>query len=914
MIEGRGPLRSAVTVESTGRTCPAMPRGDGMHPGGKVSKASSGWARDCLLACACAVPAAFGAPAPASPFDAGAREVLHVPSPDWRDQVIYFVMTDRFDNGDPRNDDQGSGEYDPADNAKYNGGDLAGIRKRLGYIQGLGATAVWITPPVANQWWNPRVRYGGYHGYWAEDFGAIDAHLGTLDDYRNLSRALHGRGMYLVQDIVLNHTGDWFSYPHGWKQDAPAAGFVLTPDGRGRTGPARLPFSRNDARDPAQHAESIYHWTPDITDYDDPEQLIDYQLAGLDDLDTGDPVVRRALRDAYGGWIRDVGVDAFRLDTAFYVAPADLQDFMYSEDADSPGMVRVAKNTGRREFLVFGEGFGIDRAYQDVQERRIEGYVRDAGGRPVLPGMLNFPLYGSLSDVFARGRPSAELGDRIRTMMARHGNPHLMPSFVDNHDVDRFLAGGSEAGLKQALLAIMTLPGIPVVYYGTEQGFTGQRAAMFARGHGSGGRDHFDADAPLYRYLQRAVALRREHRLFSRGTPTVLKENAAAPGALAYRMSAEGDSALVVFNSSDREALLDNLETGLAPGTILRGLFGISGTPADIAVGRDGKVSMRLPARSGSVWAATRTVAKPAPAAALLALSALPDHAFDGDFVARGRAAGMSSFLLVADGDLATAQQVQPSADGTWRATVDTGSMLDPAVPHELVAWSETPGVTSEPRRFRVERQWKLLADVADPDGDDHGPGGRYQYPGDRGWRDHRQLDIRRIRVSAAGGALKIDLQMHDVTAQWSPPNGFDHVAFNVFVQLPDRSAGSDVMPLQNAGLPDGMHWQYRLRANGWTNSLFASEGASATNEGRPVAPGAGLTVDAETDTVRFVLPAKALGDPRALSGAKLYVATWDYDGGYRALQAEAGTHAFGGGDGRRDPLVMDDTDVIVLP
>ena len=123
--------------------------------------------------------------------------------------------------------------------------------------------------------------------------------------------------------------------------------------------------------------------------------------------------------------------------------------------------------------------------------------------------MINFPLYGTLGDVFARGRPTAELAYRIRSMMPVHADPHLMPTFVDNHDVDRFLAGGSEAGLSQALLAIMTLPGIPTIYYGTEQGFTGQRGAMFAGGFGSGGRDHFDASCaavPLPAARDRAAA------------------------------------------------------------------------------------------------------------------------------------------------------------------------------------------------------------------------------------------------------------------------------------------------------------------------------------------------------------------------------------------------------------------------
>ncbi|HVI57484.1 MAG TPA: alpha-amylase family glycosyl hydrolase [Luteimonas sp.] len=851
---------------------------------------------------------------------AAPADVLHVPSPQWRDQVVYFVMTDRFEDGDPSNNDQGTGEYDPADGAKFSGGDLAGLARRLDYVQGLGATAVWITPPVANQWWNPRVQYGGYHGYWASDFTAVDPHLGDLDDYRALSRALHGRGMYLVQDVVLNHVGDWFSYPHGWKPGDPAEGFVLTPDGQGRTAPARAPFSRNDARDPAQRAEGVYHWTPDITDYDDPRQLSDWQLAGLDDLDTANPEVRRALRAAYGGWIRDVGVDAFRLDTAFYVPHADLRDFMQSRDPQAPGMVEAAAATGREDFLVFGEGFGIDRGCEDVQERRIEGYVRDDDG-PVLPGMLNFPLYGTLSEVFARGAPTARLGCRIRLAKQRHAHPELMPSFVDNHDVDRFLAGGSEAALKQALLAIMTLPGIPVVYYGTEQGFTGQRAAMFAGGFGSGGRDHFDTQAPLYRYLQGAIALRRGHRVFSRGTPTVLREDAAGAGALAYRMDGEGGAALVVFNTAGHEVLLDNLDTGLAPGSTLRGLFGIDGTPADVVVGRDGKVDLRLPARGGEAWQlvpmlAARAMrpdlapARPGPA---ISLSPVPAAPFDGDFEVTGRAEGVESFRLVVDGDLASAQVVRPAADGSWKATVDTSAMLDPGATHALVAWSDAPAVASERREFRVARPWTLLADVADPEGDDHGPLGRYRYPTDASWGANRQLDIERVRTWGAGGALKIELRMHAVTSQWSPPNGFDHVAFTVFLQLPERSSGVDAMPLQNATLPGGMHWQYRLRANGWSNALFAAEGASASAEGRAVSPGAGILVDREARTISFVIPARALDNPATLSGARLYVSTWDYDAAPRPLRPDGGTHAFGGGDGSRDPLVMDDTGVIVL-
>ncbi|WP_149194160.1 alpha-amylase family glycosyl hydrolase [Luteimonas suaedae] len=845
-------------------------------------------------------------------FPAAAEEVagLHVPSPDWRDQVIYFVMIDRFDDGDPGNNDQGAGEYDPADSARYSGGDLRGIARRLDYIRDLGATAVWITPPVAHQWWNEATRYGGYHGYWAEDFKAVDPHFGTLEEYRALSRALHDAGMYLVQDVVVNHTANFFAYGEGWDEGDPARHFELIADARGRTAPTQPPFDRNDPRDPAQHAEAIYHWTPDIADFGDRRQELEFALAGLDDLNTENPRVRTALRDSYGHWIREVGVDAFRVDTAFHV-PADFfPDFLHGDDAEAPGVVRVARATGREDFLSFGEGFGADKPFDDTQARKLDAYMRVPGG---LPSMINFPLYGTLGDVFARGRPTAELRHRIESMMALHDDPWRMPSFIDNHDVDRFLAGAGEPAMRQALLAMLTLPGIPVIYYGTEQGFTGQRAAMFADGYGSGGRDRFDREAPLYRYLQRAIALRRDHPLFSRGTPTVLADNAASAGAVAWRTDHAGESALVVFNTADAPVLLDALDTGLPAGTVLRGLFALDGTPDDAVVGRDGHLTRVLPPRSGQVWRVTaETVAAPEPAMAP-AVGPLPPRPARGDFAVQGTAPGAEQVQLVIDGDLARAVTVPVAADGGWRANVATGGMIDPAVTHRLVVRDPASGAVSTAQTFRADLDWQALADLADARGDDAGPDGRYVYPSGSGWRELRPADIERVRVWGAGGALRVALTMRGLGDAWNPGNGFDHVAFTLFLQLPGHDGGAAAMPQQHARLPDGMRWHRRLRAHGWSNVLFSAEGADAAEEGTPVTPGADIAVDREDRTVTFTLPAGALGDPASLSGAKLYVATWDYDGGYRPLAPEARPAGFGGGD-PDDPRIMDDTEVIILP
>lgn len=816
---------------------------------------------------------------------ASATGPLHVPSPDWRDAVVYFALVDRFDDGDARNNDQGAGEFDPRDPRRFSGGDLAGITRRLDYIQGLGATAVWITPPVANQWWNPRAGYGGYHGYWASDFSAVDAHFGTKADYVALSRALHARGMHLVQDVVVNHVADWFA----WEGEGDARRFVRRVDAQGRRAPLQPPFDANDFDDRAQRARGIYHWTGDIADFTDRTQELTHALAGLDDLDTANAEVRHALRASYGMWIRDVGVDAFRVDTAFHVPAAYFADFLHARDAAAPGIARVARETGREAFLAFGEGFGSDRPHDDAQARKLDAYIREPGG---LPSMINFPLYGALGDVFARGAPTAVLGHRIGSMMAVHADPWRMPTFVDNHDVDRFLAGGDERGLRQALLAMLTLPGIPVIYYGTEQGLRERRAAMFASGHGSGGQDRFDAGAPLYGFLRDAIALRRTHRVFSRGTPTVLHASAAGPGAVAWRMQGDGATALVAINTASHPVLADALDTGLGAGGHLRGAFAIEGHAEALHADAQGRVSVVLPPRSARAWVAdagashATPVAAPAPPT-LDATASL--HA--GDFDMHGSSRPGARVQLVVDGDLARARTALAGADGRWRARVDTTDMLDPAVAHRVVAWAD--GAASAPAHVRVRRGWTHAGAVDDPRGDAHGPDGRYLPP--TGF-DARTLDITGLRASASGGALRLEVSMAALSTVWNPANGFDHLALTVFVELPGVPGGTTVMPLQQASLPDGLRWHRRLRLHGWSNALTADAGASAVHEGTPVAPGVRVEVDAARRRIVMTWSAAALGSPRTLAGARVHVTTWDYDGGYRAIAAQPAANVFGGG------------------
>ena len=860
---------------------------------------------------------------------------LHVPSPDWRDQIIYFLMTDRFEDGNPQNNDQGAGEFDPKQSARYSGGDLAGVQKRLNYIQGLGATAVWITPPVANQWWNGS--YGGYHGYWASDFKRVDPHVGTLKDYQKLSDALHRRGMYLVQDIVLNHMGDFFSYknaaPESTEKD-PTQGYALNAQSVPMKAPLQKPFNQNDPRNPEHRKAGIYHWTPDVVNYNDRLQELNYQMAGLDDLNSENPVVRRALRDSYGYWIRKVGVDAFRLDTAFYVPPEAIQDFLYAKDPKQPGMRLVAQQTGRKDFLTFGEGFGIDKAGETQQMKKIEAYVRDAKGAPVMQGMLNFPLYGSVSDVMARGHTTQELAERIRQNMQIHSDPHRMPSFLDNHDVDRFLKGGSELALRQSLALIMTLPGIPTLYYGTEQGFKEQRAAMFAKGYGSGGLDHFNQQAPLYTYTRSLTTLRKQHQVFSRGVPTILREDAAGPGVLAYRMDHGNQSAWVVFNTAEQPVLLDRLELfkgwqNTTKPAALKGVWGVEGAQfkrptefrmADTAA--DGHaVNLLLPPRSTQIWIdegqpGTRSlhVANIA-AKSKTELPQWPSNMPDKmaqDFELQGEwslpQAATTELILVVNGQLNNAKAVEWLSPTQWHLRVDTSAWADASDQRLslVVRDSKTRGVlaVSEPRFLRFEKQWTLVSEVVDPKGDDRGPLGTYVYPTDPSYYPSI-YDIESMQVWRAQKSIRLKLKMGALSQSWNPANGFDHVVFTVFIGLPNGANSLQVMPMQQDQLPSGMPWHFRLRTHGWSNAMFSTKGASANTEGQPLLESAKLKVDAKAQTIQFDLPASLLSHLPDLKGLQIVVNTWDYDSGYRKLSQQGGTHNVGGGNADQ-PLWMD--------
>jgi hypothetical protein len=291
---------------------------------------------------------------------------------------------------------------------------------------------------------------------------------------------------------------------------------------------------------------------------------------------------------------------------------------------------------------------------------------------------------------------------------------------------------------------------------------------------------------------------------------------------------------------------------------------------------------------------------------------------YRGDFRVTGRAAPLQRVQVVVDGELQRAVEASADATGAFEATVSTQHLSNPEHTHRVVARAVT-GVDSSvspARHFQVELPWRLLADVPDPAGDDHGLEGQMLYPTDSTFAP-RQMDLRHVRVFGAGSALRIELTMAALTHGWGPFNGFDHTLFSIFIELPGRAGGATVMPQQQTSLPQGMRWHVRLRANGWSNAVFGADGADAEHDGQALMPAPAIVADAARSTVSFTIPSATLGHPQSLAGARIYVTTWDYDGGWRPVAREPGPFTMGwrGPDEpAKAPRVMDASAVITLP
>ena len=344
--------------------------------------------------------------------------------------VLYLIMIDRFADGNPANNQPG---LDRAAPRGWHGGDLAGIAKHLDYLHELGVTALWTTPVASNG-----AMPESYHGYAATDLYAVDAHFGTMGDYRHLSDALHARGMKLVIDLVPNHLG----VQHPWIADPPA------PDWFHGT---------------LQQHRSAQHDFYELVDPHAPRRAWAAITTGwftdaMPDLNQENPLVSRYLIQNALWWVEAANLDGIRLDTFPYVDRAFWHDFHATLHRVYPNLTTV------------GEIFNGDPEVTSFFAGGIEHRGIDTG----LDTPFDFPVYFALRDVLTQEKPMTELATVLR-QDALYPHPERLVPFIGNHDTTRFLtqAGGSVPRLKLALGLLTTLRGMPQIYSGDEIGMAG---------------------------------------------------------------------------------------------------------------------------------------------------------------------------------------------------------------------------------------------------------------------------------------------------------------------------------------------------------------------------------------------------------------------------------------------------------
>lgn len=324
---------------------------------------------------------------------------------DWRDGVIYSIMIDRFCDGDPSNNK----DCNPKDPGKRHGGDLRGVIQKLDYLQDLGVNVIQLTPVVKNP---PEA----YHGYWAEDFYKVDDHFGTLETFKELVSEAHKRGIKVVLDLVVNHTGPTH------------------------------PF----AKDP-----KYYNWFHHAGGIKLPTEwwLTHGELWGLPDFAQENPQVEKYLLDLGKWWVTETGVDGFRLDATRHVPHSFWKTFS-----------QEMKKVGGDHFLLMGEVFRGSPWY-------LSEFQKDG-----IDTLLDFPLSHSVRRALGRGGDMDGIGAAFYGETG-YLDPTVVVTMLDNHDLTRFMteAGGDKDRLKMALAFLFAKMGIPNLYYGTESAMEGGR-------------------------------------------------------------------------------------------------------------------------------------------------------------------------------------------------------------------------------------------------------------------------------------------------------------------------------------------------------------------------------------------------------------------------------------------------------
>jgi glycosidase len=419
---------------------------------------------------------------------------------------IYFVMTDRYANGDPANDTGGAAGprsvtgFDPSDAGYFHGGDFRGLTGNcvspstgLARIKDLGFNAIWVTPPFVQR--SVQGESAAYHGYWIRDFTTVDPHLGTEADFASFVQCAHVLGMKVILDVVVNDTADYILLPtSSTYSDEPyrdCRGRKFDPAKFVRSGSFPCLKAANMPKIPtllgADRTAKKPSWLNDVTNYHDRGD-IDFascdqacyeqgDVFGRDDLFTEKPGVVQGLADIYASWIERFHVDGLRIDAARDVNKAFFTLWI-------PKVLAAAKAAGVLDFEFFGEVAGLNSI--DLSE-----YVRARG----LPNVLDFPMQDALTR-FASGQSGPKaIATRLDDddYFEKNGVAATPATFLGNHDIGRAAqqirarAGASISAadlLKRDLLGhdlLFLLRGAPVVYYGDEVGMMGSGGDKAAR-------------------------------------------------------------------------------------------------------------------------------------------------------------------------------------------------------------------------------------------------------------------------------------------------------------------------------------------------------------------------------------------------------------------------------------------------
>ncbi|HEU4593844.1 MAG TPA: alpha-amylase family glycosyl hydrolase [Pyrinomonadaceae bacterium] len=506
------------------------------------------------------------------------------------DDVIYFIMPDRFADGDASNNNpaKSPGLLDRSKGRYYHGGDFQGIINRLPYLKDLGVTAIWINPVYDNtdrldeREMYPEVEGGpkrpttAYHGYGAIDFYGVEEHYGDLGKLKELVDKAHALGLKVIQDQIANHTSPY----HPWATDRPTPTWFY--------GTVENHLSNNWQK-----------WTtmdPNASEATRRRNLEGWFIDILPDLNQDDEEVRRYLIQNTLWWLGTVGFDAIRMDTLPHVPRHFWRDWSRA----------IKREYGSVNIL--GELFDGDPALLAYFQTGRAGHDGIDTG---IDTLYDFALFYAVRDAFAKGQSVRKLA-QVLAHDHLYPNPRVLVPFIGVHDMERFMneRGATVEGLKLAQTFMMTARGTPLLYYGDEIAMPGggdpDNRRDFPGGFDGDARNAFEArgrtatENEVFNHLRRLARLRAELPALRHGsTLHVFDEEQQAVFARVL-----GDqTVLVAFNNDTKPATfqLDAGEAGLSEGARLTDRLEVLSGEIRVA---GGVARVTLPARSASVLVA----------------------------------------------------------------------------------------------------------------------------------------------------------------------------------------------------------------------------------------------------------------------------------------------------------------------